>query len=885
MMQMRMLNTHLKLLGRHLSVVIACGLFQQAQADMQSLEDEALSGVSGQSGMTLKVETDMSIGEVAYFDDGLGIALQGVRLTKAGDRTVADWERFVRHELVDAGVSDTYANLLPFEANTSNLAATRLDIDILDNSTLSLDFISIDRSRFEIGDIRFINTPGLTAAPAAPSIGGLFFDFQLDGHVDITGAGTATNPIYGTLFNIDLLFENARFGYRTNGNEFFLDGMTIDVESPGTVLTYDIPNNELDISLPSFKADIYADAIRFSNNPANHGVSVDVATGLPLSSYGSMWATMDLTSNIGIAAGGAAGSQGITLNSQTTINWLDFAWGDDIATNSTPGWVGALGVTGNVNVNNLYIDVLADPDAGIEPARDFGHGLMFDVDRIDANLRIEEFVIADSIQRLRQYSQSRGGRPVNTVGTFEANLILADGLYEGNAQTNRILLQAGGHPDAGYQGLRLDTRLSVISPSNESNFVYTDNGNSLMWSRFSGYADGDLTLNVTNAGTLNGTTFYDGLRLGFEDFAFGYQIEGYRVAEDSGNSADLNNQELQAATAIPGMPGLPGIGAAPALEGTLNGHITIGPEGRLGEEGLTINADLSISDGSLAHYLEGDGTGRGLWLSGLNYDVHLRDMLVDVTDQGIEIYETENWGVLDVTDFRLGDKATGASFGRVVMEHHELGSFKRIIDGGAGNVCVGGVGATQTACETDSGFWSSRGSEGLSISSIRHLAAANNVENKRNRFTWEVSRTGEGTNAVVNGSGMQLVFDNFTTNDGNGSTDTYGIRTVTHVDIAQTRVVKKSNGADENGVVGNRGDEKVMNSDGTYRYVAPGSMTGVDISDRPVGLAVRNTTSFRELDIDNVNLVHPTGGESTLLYGVKLQNFEVRTDITATPMD
>lgn len=885
MMQRRILIKFSKTVSSYLSALVVACMAHPVLAEMQSLEDDAMSVVSGQSGMTLDVQTDITIGEVAYFDDGLGIALQGVRLTKAGDRTLADWERFVGHELAEIGMDTAYATQFPFEANTSNRAETRIDVDLLNNGTLVFDFISIDHTRFEIGDIRFIDTPGLAPVLTDRSMGGLFFDFQLDGNVEVTGAGTDGSGIFGGLFNIDLMFENARFGYRTNGNEFFLDGMTIDLDSPGTVMTYDNVDGELEVRLPNLTADIYAEAIRFSNNPSNHGVSVDADSGLPLPSYGSLWASMDLNSNIQIVAGGADGTEGMTFNAQTVINWLDFAWGDDIASDQTNGWVGALGVSGNFNVDNLTVDLMADPDEGIEPARDFGRGLAFEVDRIDANLRIEEFVIADSIQRLRQYSQSRGGQPVNTIGSFDANLVFADGLYGGNAQTNRILLQAGGHADAGYQGLRLDTRLSVISPNNESNFVYTDNSNSLMWSRFSGYADGDLTLNVTNAGTLNGTTFYDGLRFGFEDFAFGYQIEGYRVAEDSGNSADLNNQELQGASAIPGMPGLPGIGAAPALEGTLNGHITIGPGGRQGEEGLTINSDLSITDGNLAQYLDGDGTGRGLWLSGLNYDVHLRDMLVDVTDQGMEIYETENWGVMDVTDFRLGDKETGASFGRLVMQHHELGSFRTMSAGGAGDVCVGGVGANQALCEGAGGYWSARGTEGLTVSSIRHLAAANIPENKRNRFTWEVARAGEGTDAVVNGSGLQLVFDNFTTNDGDGVNDTYGIRTVTQVDVAQTRVIKKTDGADRNGVLGNRGDEKIMNPDGSYRYVAPASLTGADMDDRPAGLAVRTTTSFRELDVDNVNLVHPTGGESTLLYGLKLQNFEVRTDITATPMD
>jgi hypothetical protein len=72
---------------------------------------------------------------------------------------------------------------------------------------------------------------------------------------------------------------------------------------------------------------------------------------------------------------------------------------------------------------------------------------------------------------------------------------------------------------------------------------------------------------------------------------------------------------------------------------------------------------------------------------------------------------------------------------------------------------------------------------------------------------------------------------------------------------------------------------------GSYEYKSPASVTVTDIMNRPVGIAFRKNTQFKELDIERVNLSHPTGGESTLLYGLKLQNFNITTDITATPMD
>ncbi len=62
-------------------------------------------------------------------------------------------------------------------------------------------------------------------------------------------------------------------------------------------------------------------------------------------------------------------------------------------------------------------------------------------------------------------------------------------------------------------------------------------------------------------------------------------------------------------------------------------------------------------------------------------------------------------------------------------------------------------------------------------------------------------------------------------------------------------------------------------------------MTAADIANRPLGIAVRTNTQFKELDFERVNVSHSVGGESTLLYGLKLQNFNITTDITATPMD
>ena len=838
MVDIKKLNSLWKLIGSAFLVLTSF----QASAEMKAVSDDFLSGVSGQSGLTIDTKVQAEIGEVAYFDDGKGLALQGLRLTSADDPAQSADFSFI--------------------------------INILDSGALSWDIASANTARFEVEEIRFIDTPGIAPLLSEKSIGGFFVDFNINGSIVLNNLGNAIGggAVRGGVYDIDVAIENGRLGYRTNGNELFLDGLSLDVNSMATTLGV-TASGDLHLSLPNFLAELKVEAIRFSDNPNNHGVSVDVDDLSVLPSYGSLWANVDLSSDVYIASGGQSGTQGMTVNANATINRLDLALGDDTDWLDSGAWIGALDISGSVDLVNLTIDVLDDEDLGVA---DNGVGLALAFERLDANFHIQDFVLGETKTNLDAY-RLNGAAPVKSIGSFDLNLVFADDAVDPVLFTNAVSIQAGGNADAGYQGLRLDTKLNIVNTANESNLVYTEDGSSLMFSGLEANIDGDITIDVTAAGNIAGTEFYDGLRLGFEDVAFGYSIEGYRVARSTGNPEDLKNQQLQGAHSVAGL------GIAPAMEGTLNGHLTLAPGGNDGQEGVTVNSDIYVTNGSMANFIQGDGSGNGIWLSGLNYDVHLRDMKLDVTSEGLSIYEGESWSKMDVTDFRVGDKETGASFGRLILESYTDGSESVISAGGAGTVCVGGAGPDAAACTAAGGRWEDRGDQGLTIATKRHFKNKIENEGKRNRITWETNRVGQG--AVSNGTGVQLVFDNFTTNDGDGLTDTYGFRADYNIDIASTRVLKKSDGADSNGVVGNRGDEKIMNADGTYYYVAPGSVTASQIANRPVGIAVRTRTHFNELDFERVNLSHPTGGDSTLLYGLKLQNFDITTDITATPID
>lgn len=833
-----------------------------AVGEMQALEDDFLSGVSGQSGITLNLEDNTRVAEIAYFDDDSGIAFQGFRLGGA------------------AGPDDTFK--------------ARILVDILEDGRLSLDYTTDslvvnndatvstvgNQARIEVEEIRFIDNPGdtLTAAIAgAPSIGGLFLDFEIDG-LTLIGAN-ANAYVFDVAFNL----TNGRLGYRTNGNEFFLDNFSLDYSAPGTTLDFNGATGEIEYVAPGVDAELKVDAVRLSTNPNNHGVTADVDNGIILPSYGSLWTKLSLSKAIQIAAGGRDGVEGFNIDMQTTISSWDLAWGDDSNWSDLGYWFGALGGEGTIALSNLTIDVLnQDPDALIDPARDYGSGLALGFDTLQAGLFFDAIVLGETKDNIDAY-KTNASAPIKSLGGLGVNLLLADGVYDATARSNRLLLQAGGNVDSGYQGLRIDTELSVVSPNNESNLVYVEDGFGLMYSGIEAYIDGDITLDVTSDGVLGSTQFYDGLRIGFEDLDIAYRSEGFRFGR-SADGSTLNNEELSASYAIPGVSGsLFGLGLYPELEGRLNGQITLGPGGRFGNEGIAINADIELRDGLMATYKQTDG--KGFWLAGLNMDRHLRDMLLDVTEDGLAIYESETWSRMDVTDFRIGDKLSGASFGRMVLETYEVGSERVFSAGGAGAVCIGGTGIDSVSCQGDGGRWEDRGEQGLTITSKRFFKESVEAEGKRNRFTWETGRSGEGAAGVVNDSGIKLVFDNFTTNDGDGISDTFGIQSEQNVDIASAYVVKKEAGADSNGVVGNRGDIKVVNGDGTYRYVDPADMTAADWENLPVAMALRTRTQFKELDFGSVDLVHPTGGEATLLHGLKLQNFDVTSDITMTPLD
>ncbi len=706
-----------------------------------------------------------------------------------------------------------------------NGAFHRIKADVGADASLNLEYLIADR-RIEFSDIRLAGAPGV-------SMGGFFFDHSLDGVLTIRQDGGVGGN--GYTFDSAYTMTGGRLGYRTNGNSVFLDDITMNVEALG--VTLDLVGNTLEVNSPRVTGNWRIGAIRYSDDPSVYGQA--------LPSFGSFQGSYELSSWTGISPGGRSG-EGLRLDHETTIHTASFLYNDD------GNALSLRDITGDYQIQDLRVDV--DQDWSGRPA------VALTLGKLQGNLNVGAVEL--------------GGA---SFGSVNLSFLLEDQLFNGRTYSNAVYLQGGGHRDAGPQGMRLATEWSLRL----ADLSYTEDGHRVIFSGLQSWGRGDLTVNVTKDEVRNGTRFYNGLRIGFEGLDAGYRINGLRVGSD--------DAQLQGGTEL-----LLALGFYPAYEFELDGHVTLGAGGAAGE-GLTVNSDIQIRNGKAAviatPYDEGAGEvpQKGLWLTEMSYDGQIRDMTLDVTEEGLVLATGEAWSSMDIGNVRVGSKDDGASFGRLQIQKYEVGSTTLVKPGGAGDVCVGGTGGAEATCGASGGQWEARGNEGVTIAMNKILARAQG-DDKKNALLWESNRAVDGQGKPINNTGMRLLVNDIHTSDGgdfNGDgvdDNTYGIRTDLSVDVYQTKVTKKTDGPDSLGIVGNQGDEKIMvpGSTGGYRYVAePGPG---DRANRPLGFAVKAETRFKELSVSNIDLVHPVGGHQTVIYGAKLQNVDIRANLTATPI-
>lgn len=638
-------------------------------------------------------------------------------------------------------------------------------------------------------------------------------------------------------FSVDdsrLSLDAVTFYYRDNGFDLIVRNASFDAYLNNAYLDIISGGNgsavRLDLGDTRFVAHVGGIGLDLAHGDPVAGVAV--TPGAPdtrhpdhARSFGQLDMDLRLGGSIRIAGGGASG-EGVRLIPQITIANSLFQYKDD----------------GVLRAENF---------AGVLSSQ---NGITLDQGE-DGSGRYAQLAFQDL-----KLNASLGGLIIGNPSNQKIGSLALDLNYQDQvSRQNWFRLRPGGDPNSGLKGITADVSWNMVS----SSVSLTDNGNSMWFSGLRTHGSGQLTVDLTkscaggisvgcyagSANTQPGSGGYDGhfdgLRLGLNNVKGSYSFDGLRVGR-----ADA---PLQGGTEL-----LVLLEIFPAYDFTLNGQLTLRPGGAIGD-GVRYNADFIVTDANAA--ITVDETGKGLWLAGTRYGMHFRDGSLDVTQNGVQLSKGTYWSTLDVHDVRWGGRSTGQSMGRIVLRRYEQGSTLSLSSGGAGALCVGGSGSSAAACTAGGGRWEDRGNEGLTagLKSVFVRDTSGNPANsvstseKRNQLIIETDRVGG-----VNGTGAQLVVDNFHTSDANptdANANSYGVRVDLNLDVAPTKVCNK-------GVSG-----------------CP------PVSPDPLGFAVNGRVHFKEINIDRIQHVHPTGGAVTSMYGIKLQNADIRANLTATPIN
>jgi hypothetical protein len=791
-----------------------------AQA-MRALDDASLSAVSGQAGITLETtggDWGGSTTNVNYSQDGRTLSLKGVS-SKAQSGTAVATTKI-----------DVVGNQLQIEHSATP-------------SVFSVSNIEMPGSSNSFGNFRAFYTLGSTLKIKGGGASGVS-GFAVDGSQLSLSAVT----FYYRDNGFDLIVQGASF-------DAYLNSAYLDIVGGGSANAI-----KLDLGNTRFVASIAGIGLDLAHSDPVPGVLATPTTADTRDpnynrSFGKLNMDLRLGGSISIGGGGASGD--------------------------------GLRITPNVTVSNSLFQY---QDEGVLRADNFAGTLS---STSGLTLDLEQDVVGSyakvAFQDLKLNATLGGlimGNPANQkLGSLALDLNFSD---EGSKQ-NWLKLRPGGASNSGLTGITSDLSWNLISPRDangitlplQASFVkLTDNGNNIYFSGLRSNGTGQFSFDLTkscavvSAGCYAGTQsvmskgdyngHFDGLRFGLKDVKGSYSFDGVRVGQegvgDGGKGAPLQGgTELLVLAEI-----------FPAYDFTLNGQLTILPGGNVGD-GLRYNADFFVTEAKAA--LTVDETGKGLWLSGTSYDIHYRDGSLDVSNNGIELRKGTYWSKLDVSDVRWGDKSTGTSLGRLLLKRYEQGSSLTLSSGGAGALCIGGSGTSAGVCNAaynvatnpgGGGRWEDRGNEGVTVklknvfvrdASIQTTSNGVATDEQRNQLIWETNRSLDVNGKPINGSGSQLVLDNFYTSDGNPSdptANTYGFNADLNVDVAPT-VVK--------------------------------SKTGPVITTTPLGFAVNGRIHFKQIDIERLQNVHPTGGAVTAMYGIKAQNADIRANLTATPIN
>jgi len=712
---------------------------------------------------------------------------------------------------------------LRFSSQTDpNATASRTyTFDVLEDGGLKIK-TDIKPTQMHIDGIR-INNSGA-------SFGDLTLNYEAI--TDFTIRGMSTGGLEG---NFTTGISNAELIWNTNGYAMSFDNIGYNASIDNFTLEYDVTDNTkgflrtgLALGMDNFNFSFSTGALSLG------GVSL-----------GELAGNLALSANAQIFAGGRLGDEGLTFHSQVNIladpaNEVRFT---DEGNSLLMG-----DFSGALNLTNLTFDVESDH-------------LAIGFDQMDGSFNAGRILIGDSL------------RP---VGSIELDFLLNDDsvnnrynrlqLYPGIRQPdfNAMPTEIKSYAQSFYAGLGPASEgLSMTTQWNLANaeLSYIDDNRRVVISGIESYGSANTTIDVRDKK----------IAIGVSDLVGSYSIDGLRVG--SKTAPIQGGAEL-----------LLSLEVFQAMDFDIDGFTEI-TAGGISGGGIRIDGDYFFNNANIG--LSVDENGEGIWATGVNYDIHLRDITFDVESDGLKINRGEQWSTMDIANLRWGSKTSGRSLGRVKLERFEQNSSLAVIPGGAGQVCVGATGSTEAACGSAGGRWEDRGEQGMTVSLKAAFANAglttDGSATARNRLTWENNRneTSPGSGEYVNGTGTQIIFDNYSTNDGLGTTDSndYGLQANLNIDVYETKVLKKSTDA-----LGDLGDELIYDdaSRTDFTYVTSPSPAQKEL--RPLGFAVQGNVSFKELNIGAVQLKHPNSVAQTVFYGVVMQNLDLTTNLTATPI-
>ncbi len=705
------------------------------------------------------------------------------------------------------------------QTDPNGVASRTYTLDVLADGSLKVK-TEIQPTQLHIDGIRINNS--------AASFGDLTLNYEAI--TDFSIKGMSTGGLEGS-FTTGI--SNAEMIWQTNGYAMSFDNIGYNASIDNFTLEYDVTDNTKGFLRTGLALGMDNFAFAFSTGALSLG-------GVSL---GELAGNLALSANAQIFAGGRSGSEGLTLHSQVNIlsdvnNFVRFT---DEGNSLLMG-----DFSGALNLTNLTFDVESDH-------------LAIGFDQMDGSFNAGTILIGDSL------------RP---VGSIELDFMLNDDVA--NSRYNRLQLYPGiRQPDFNampaeikpyaqsfYTGLGASSEgLSMATQWNLANaeLSYIDDGRRVVISGIESYGSANTTIDVRDKK----------IAIGVSDLIGSYSIDGLRVG--SKTAPIQGGAEL-----------LLSLEVFQAMDFDIDGFTEITAGGDSGG-GIRIDGDYYFNNANIG--LSIDENGEGIWATGVNYDIHVRDITFDVESDGLKVNRGEQWSTMDIANLRWGNKNTGRSLGRVKLERFEQNSSLAVLPGGAGQVCVGANGSSESACGTAGGRWEDRGNQGMTVALTAKLAdvskGSGDSIGARNRLTWENNRSVSG-GEPVNGTGTQIIFDNYSTNDGLGTSDDndYGLQANLNIDVYETKVLKKSTDA-----LGNLGDELIYDDAGrtSFTYVASPSAAQKEL--RPLGFAVQGNVSFKELNIGAVQLKHPDiTTPETVFYGVVMQNLNLTTNLTATPI-